>query len=424
MAIINPSFETAKVQSGVDVDSLPASWDKDAAAVGHDAATFGPPYEWAETFEALWGDNQDSISAFVPVTHLVDADFGTSPLQTVYDSFEHLWPDNEDAITAFEPGDLTAGVFGSAADEFDSFGSEWYARHPVADTIRWITDSFIDATPANVHARLNELKADFNLHGADATVHKVADVTNVIGAVDATDLATSITLATELWDECWPHITDGSLTWHRADFAGSLQKPADTGFYAPTTYANCASIANALTIGLDLHFTWADASGPGYFTAYDAGATNIFAYPEPMSIGAGAYDDFETHWQDNQDSISAFVPVTHLVDADFTTDGAPNAYESFETELTLQVIVGAGYGTPLDIDPTNGVRVTISGTFSATLILQVQRPGSTTWLDWDTTTTPGDMDVDAGYDSVRMQTQAYTSGAPAAKLKWRPIETL
>ncbi|KKN87410.1 hypothetical protein LCGC14_0258650 [marine sediment metagenome] len=427
MAISNPSFETAKVQSGVDVESLPADWTKSCAAVGYDAATFGPPFEWVETFEALWSSNEDALDAFVGVgTDLTEADFGTSPLQTVYDSFEQLWPDNEDAITEFESGNLTAGVFGSAAAEFDSFGIEWPARHPVADVVRFVTATVIDATPANVYARLNELKADFNLHGADATVHTSADVMNVIAAADASDLSSAVALATELWDDIWPHITDGALAWHLADTAGSLSAPSDGGFYLPTTFQHCADIANALTYSLDLHFTWADASGYGYFVEYDLTFANVFAYPFGAVFGTSSdHEGFEENWQNNQAAISAFVGVgTDLTAGDFTTDGAPNSYESFETELTLQVIGAPAFGTPLDINPGSGVRVTVSGTFSATLILQVQRPGRTAWIDWDTATAAGDIDVDEGYSSVRMYTQAYVSGTPAAKLKWRPIETL
>lgn len=426
MAISNSSFETALQQSGVDVESVPSDWTASASASGLDAATFGPPYEWAETFEALWSNNEDAISAFVPASHLSDASFGSGLQQTVYDSFEQLWPDNEDAISAFESGHISAATFGSSATEYDSFGVEWPARHPVADTTRLITATFIDSTPSRVHTRLNELKADFNAHGADATVHKTADVTNVIGSPDATDLASSINLATELWDEVWPHITDGSLTWHRADFTGSLSKPDDTDFYIPTDYSECSALANALTYSLNLHFTWADASGYGYFTAFDPSAANIFAYPSAASFtgSPGSYDDFETQWMDNQNAYAVFVPGSHLSDADFTTDGAANAYESFETELTLQVLSAAGYGAALDINPGSGVRVTVSGTFVATLVLQVKRAGTTTWIDWDTTTAPGDIDVDEGYSSVRMRTTVYISGTPAAKLKWRPIETL
>lgn len=42
---------------------------------------------------------------------------------------------------------------------------------------------------------LNELKADFNTHLAEAGVHIITDATNTIVAADATNLATSITLA-------------------------------------------------------------------------------------------------------------------------------------------------------------------------------------------------------------------------------------
>jgi hypothetical protein len=425
MAIANPSFETAKVQSGVDVESLPANWTKSCAASVYDAATFGPPLEWVETFEALWSSNEDALDAFVGIgTDLTEADFGTSPLQTVFDSFEHLWSSNEDAITEFESGDLTAGVFGEAAAEFDSFGIEWPSRHPVADKTRVITLTFIDATPANVYARLNEIKADFNLHGADAVVHTAADVTNVITSPDASDLASANTLATELWDDIWPHITDGALAWHRADSAGSLSKPEEGSFYVPATFNDCSQLANNLTNALNLHFTWADASGYGFFTAFGA---SVFSLPDQarFNAGADAEEDFEQDWMSNQNAISAFTGIgVDLTAAEFTTDGAPNLFESFEVELTLEVLGAPGFGTPLDINPGSGVRVTVSGTFSATLILQVQRPGRTTWIDWDTATTPGDIDVDVGYASVRMQTQAYVSGTPAAKLKWRPIATL
>ncbi|MCP4573335.1 MAG: hypothetical protein GY838_13350 [bacterium] len=423
MAISNPSFETALQQSGVDIESVPADWTDSSAAVGLDTATFGPPYEWAETFEALWDGNEDAITAFVPATHLTAASFGSGLQQTVYDSFEQLWPDNEDAISAFTLGDISAATFGSTSAAFDSFETEWPARHPVADTSRLITESFIGSTPGDVHSRLNEIKATFNAHRADAAVHSAADSTNIVSSPDATDLASSILLVGEMHVDCWAHITDGALAWHRPDFAGALSSPT---FTTPSTYSDCGEFANYLMIGMNLHFTWADNAGPGFFTAYDVTFANIYAAPAPAQIApAGSTESFETNWQSNETSTTAFAGIgTDLAAAGFFTGGAANTYESFETEITLQALAGPGYGTPLDINPGSGVRVTISGTFVATLVLQVRRPGSTTWLDWDTATAPGDIDVDEGYSAVRIRTLVYTSGTPAAKLKWRPIETL
>jgi hypothetical protein len=51
---------------------------------------------------------------------------------------------------------------------------------------------------ATCYARVNELKAIFNLHRVSTTFHPVADGTNVIASTDATTAATLATLGVEL----------------------------------------------------------------------------------------------------------------------------------------------------------------------------------------------------------------------------------
>jgi hypothetical protein len=417
--LYNPSFEIPATQDGAEIVALPDGWGLNPAAVENAAATFGPPIFFVETFEALWSGNEDYIQAFAP-SDLEAALFGTDPI-TVYDSFETEWSGNEDYIQAFIPENLVAAEFSSSADEHESFEKEWPARHPVADS-RWITATLPSTTPSVIHARLNEIKDTYNLHIADAGVHTAADSTNTIVAADATDLATSITLAVEMWADCWTHMLDVALAYHLAYTRREMKKPSLAAeVFPPTTYDHLQAVAFLLTVALDMHFTWLDNAGPGAYEAFDPTATNIFAFP--ISASGGQRESFETQWKGNQDYIDEFIPA-NLVAAEFITNGSPDEFESFEAAIDLEVVLGASSeGAPQDVDDTLRVRVTISGTFVATLVVRARRKGSTSWTDIDTAYGPGDVDVPSGYEAIRMYTDAYTSGTPTAVWKWGVMET-
>jgi hypothetical protein len=418
----NPSFEVAATQGGVDVVVLPASWDIDAAAVKFSPATFGPPNYWAESFDALWMGNEDTIDEFAP-GDLDAAVFGADPV-TVYDSFETQWMGNEDALFDFTQDDLTAAEFSSSAVEYEAFDTEWPARHPVADS-RWITATAVSQVPAEVHARLNLIKAQYNPHVGDATVHTAADSANTITSADASDLATAITLATELWTDCWTHMLDVALDYHLADTGQAMKKPTlAAAVYPPTDYVGLQAVALLLTIYVDLHFTWLDNAGPGLYEEFDPTLTNIFAYPLAGGFEGGiTKENFEQKWMDNETAISEFDPGD-LYAAEFLTDVGTEKFESFEQEIALEVILGAASeGAPQDIEDSLRVRVTITGTFVASVIVRARREGSTSWIDIDTAYGPGDVDVPVGYAAIRMYTDAYTSGTPVAKWKWGPMLT-
>ena len=69
-----------------------------------------------------------------------------------------------------------------------------------------------DATVlASAITLLNEIKADFNTHCADAAAHDDADATNTVSSANATDLASAITLANEIKDDIVAHGVQASV---------------------------------------------------------------------------------------------------------------------------------------------------------------------------------------------------------------------
>jgi hypothetical protein len=415
----NKSFETAKTVSGIDVENIPADWDHHAAASDWIAAEFDAPQQYVESFEALWDSNQDAISEF-DTGDLTPANFGTDP-QTNYEDFETQWDSNEDAISEFTSGQLTEADFNAAADDADGCEKEWESRHVKVDTARLVTEVFIDETPLIIYGRLNEIKADYNLHIPDAAVHTAADTTNAVTSADATDLATAITLATELWTDCWLHILDSGLAYHRATVA-QMVKPGDSAFYPPTTYPHLRDLANFLTLYVNVHFRWSDNAMA--VSEFDPdGSTNIYAsLSQALFGGSLSAEGFEQDWDSNETAIAEFTGGD-LTAAAWLRDGGTDDYEGFERLLSMEAPT-PGAGAPLDISSTHTARVEITGTFVATLQVQVRRAGVASWLTVDEATAPETIEVPVGYDEVRINVSSYTSGSPAAALGWGLAKTI
>jgi hypothetical protein len=112
-----------------------------------------------------------------------------------------------DASTGVSLADLTAGS--STADQvaFTLACSAAYTAH-IASACSATTGqgahlaadaTNVLTTPAptdltSCNARMNEIKADYNLHRASTTFHPVADSTNTVTAADATNAASLATL--------------------------------------------------------------------------------------------------------------------------------------------------------------------------------------------------------------------------------------
>jgi hypothetical protein len=104
--------------------------------------------------------------------------------------------------------------------------------HLLADVTNVVTA--VDATTqGTLNTLLNEIKADYNAHRVDVASHVSADSTNAVTASAATNLATSLTLLDDLVTMYNRHILD--IVAHvEADRANALRNdvvimPADTG---------------------------------------------------------------------------------------------------------------------------------------------------------------------------------------------------
>lgn len=105
---------------------------------------------------------------------------------------------------------------------------------------------------AGAIALANSLKSTFNTHIADAAEHTAADTTTIVTAADAYDLATLITLVSELLGDYTAHDADAVLaspTYHQAQTtANSL-----TDTTAPTTLTECLDRLDDLKAKYNLH---------------------------------------------------------------------------------------------------------------------------------------------------------------------------
>jgi hypothetical protein len=227
-----------------------------------------------------------------------------------------------------------------------------------------------------------------------------------------------------MWNnEVWDHIVDGGAVWHRADEKTSLSKLTSTALAVVSDQDEAWLVACYLTTYCNLHFTWADNSGPGFYSAfeeYSASPTSVFAV---LRAGSVDPENFESDWGDNQDALPSFGGGDITVGG-FKTDGADDNYEGFEIAITMNVpLTSSTAGTEIDIDPSHGVRVTFSGTLVGQLRLEGRRSESGTWLTLDTIDPPlsTDVDVEAGYKQLRIYTVTYSSGSPAAVQKYEAL---
>lgn len=85
--------------------------------------------------------------------------------------------------------------------------------HKVADTTNVVAAGLpaTDADQTALNTFLNELKADYNAHRSQSGVHPTNDSGNAVSSADATDAATSLTLANEIKTDLNAHI-QASLT--------------------------------------------------------------------------------------------------------------------------------------------------------------------------------------------------------------------
>jgi hypothetical protein len=426
--IINPSFETPAVDTGVDYERVPASWTISSSGALWESAVFGPPLRWAETFSALWSGNEDEISEFTAP----DLERGTIGTALGADSFETEWANDGD-YPEFTVYLLDRGLFGASAILEDSYEVEWYSRHANEDVGREVDETyFLPADTAEIMACLNDEKAQHNLHRTAAGVHSTDDTVNVVSSPNASDLATAETLADELWDMVWLHVTDGALAFHRAyETASEMGKQDDANFHPASGWSDCWAVAAYLAILLNRHFSWSSAAGPAGRPYYLQSGT-VFSDVLDL-VGMDTPESYESGWNLNENAISVFAPGD--IDAGEFEDyvGTAAYYESFESSgWPLGVSSTPGqYGAEAPCDPTEFFRVLFTGSLAVgtDLRVQVRRPRSPTYTEVAAVTaiTGGALDVDAGpgFEDVRIYTQTWGgAGSFTVERKWRRISTL
>ncbi len=132
--------------------------------------------------------------------------------------FEH-WPDPERELPEKAISILLAGKRQDTSLQVTQVGSE--NIHDELPT-RALVPIPLDL-PTSIVA-LNVIKSTWNAHDASTTVHRNADVTNVITAPDAFDLASAIFLANAIRPLIAPHVT--STVYHDvADSLSQVTKP-------------------------------------------------------------------------------------------------------------------------------------------------------------------------------------------------------
>jgi len=171
----------------------------------------------------------------------------------------------------------------------------------------------------------NDLKAKYNLHIADVTAHTAsADATNVITSADATDLASLITLVTELLTDYDLHDDDAELgaawVYHAAQEAADAS-PADTT--APTDLPECMYDLTNLKAEMDTHFADTTAHGAATTAVAADDASNVYykvgvngaAVDEPATIPAGEVANvIQTHTFDDGEVVIPFIYFLHTSD--------------------------------------------------------------------------------------------------------------
>jgi hypothetical protein len=136
-----------------------------------------------------------------------------------------------DATTGVSPADIAAGSTLAVQVAFTAAVSAAYVAHIASacdpttgiGAHRSADATNVLVTPAGTdlatcYARMNEVKAKFNLHGASAVFHPLADATNVTTAPDATTAATLATLGNECKADINAHF--GAAFTHQATVIG------------------------------------------------------------------------------------------------------------------------------------------------------------------------------------------------------------
>lgn len=169
-----------------------------------------------------------------------------------------------------------------------------------------------------------------------------------------------------------------------------------------------------------------------YEEEWDSNEDRILVFVPATHLDDALYDvvnddveDYEEEWNANEDRITVFVPATHLVSAQYAKLIGTDDFDGFEIELFVATPTAVETGTPLNIDPTQGFRIDVSGTFVATLDIQTRRQGSGTFVTQVTVTgtdAPTTLDLPAGSEAVRVDVTAYTSGTAVTKFLWASLD--
>lgn len=89
------------------------------------------------------------------------------------------------------------------------------------------------------------------------------------------------------------------------------------------------------------------------------------------------------------------------------------------------VLSSSSAGAALNIDASDGVRVSFGGTLTGSLRLEARRKAYGSWITVsDVDTLPVAVDVDAGFKQLRVYTVAYSAGAPTATQQFAVLDTL
>jgi hypothetical protein len=156
-----------------------------------------------------------------------------------------------------------AGKFPSRAARFrkkhTKLAESANAAHSADEAIVGVDDALTVDNDGNVAglsssiALANALKATYNTHFNDTTEHTGTAVGSAVAAADATDLASLITLTTEILSDYDTHDDDAEQaapTYHPAQEAGDASLASAV---APTTLAECITRLNDAKAKINTH---------------------------------------------------------------------------------------------------------------------------------------------------------------------------
>jgi hypothetical protein len=127
MPLLNPSFETALIQFGVERPGRPGDWDGAAGGTSWEWGTFDSVAFTAEDFEVRWSANEGRRTIFGG-GQLDAASFDVTTPEA-FEDFEEEWSANEGRKTSFAVGQLDDASFDVGAPEaFEDFEEEWSAN--------------------------------------------------------------------------------------------------------------------------------------------------------------------------------------------------------------------------------------------------------------------------------------------------------